>query len=158
MPRKYLKLGHYRFILHPSYFIIVTILKWLYTGFGLIIGFLEHLQNVTTNKDYVITVLDIPQITVTTTHIKSSQFSMSSPVVAWRRIPIMSSASVLTFLLTGDCLTTNSLLQLACLGTDRTENTVFLLLFLLTAVQTCLFAKQLLSNGCCIATSFVVIA
>jgi hypothetical protein len=39
---------------------------------------------------------------------KSSQFAMSSPIVAWRRISTMSSASVLTFLPSGDCLTTTS--------------------------------------------------
>jgi hypothetical protein len=34
--------------------------------------------------------------------------------------------------------------------TERTENTFPLLLFPVVAMQTCLFAKPLLSNGCCI--------
>jgi hypothetical protein len=41
---------------------------------------------------------------------------MSSPVVAWWRIPNISSASVLTFLPAGNCLTTNALLQLSTLN------------------------------------------
>jgi hypothetical protein len=41
---------------------------------------------------------------------------------------------------------------------DRTENTVPLLLFPIVAVQTCLFAKPLLSNGCCIFAYLVVVA
>jgi hypothetical protein len=44
-------------------------------GFGLVIGFIENLQNVTTNN--------YDSLTVTTAHMKSSQFAMSSPVVAW---------------------------------------------------------------------------
>jgi hypothetical protein len=40
---------------------------------------------------------------------------MFSPVVACWQIPTMSSASVLTFLPSGDCLATNSLLQLSTL-------------------------------------------
>jgi hypothetical protein len=52
-------------------------------GFGLVIGFVEYLQNVTTDKAYVLTVLHTSQITVTTARIKSSRFPMSSPVVAW---------------------------------------------------------------------------
>jgi hypothetical protein len=59
------------------------IIEWLYTGFGLVIGFIEHLQNVTTNNYDSLTQLHIPKITVTTAHIKSSQFAMSSPVIAW---------------------------------------------------------------------------
>jgi hypothetical protein len=51
-------------------------------GFGVVIGLVAHLQNITTNKDYAVTVLHTSQITVTTTHVKSSQFAISS-VVAW---------------------------------------------------------------------------
>jgi hypothetical protein len=54
MSRKYFKLGHYRFILHPCHFIIISILKLLWTGFGLVIGFIEHLQNPNTNEDYAV--------------------------------------------------------------------------------------------------------
>jgi hypothetical protein len=42
-------------------------------GFGLVIGFIEHLQNVTANNYNSLTELEIPKITVTTTHVKSSQ-------------------------------------------------------------------------------------
>jgi hypothetical protein len=52
-------------------------------GFGLMMGFTEHLQNITTNKDYALIVLNTSQITLTTVHIKSSQFAISSPVIAW---------------------------------------------------------------------------
>jgi hypothetical protein len=47
--------------------------------FGLVIGFLEHL-NVTTNNYDSLTELHTPKITVTTAHIKSS---LSSLAVAW---------------------------------------------------------------------------
>jgi hypothetical protein len=74
--------------------------------FGLMIEFIEHLQNVTTNNYESLTELHIPKITVTTEHIKSSQFAVSLLVVAWWQMPKMSSASMLTFLPAGDCLTT----------------------------------------------------
>jgi hypothetical protein len=41
---------------------------------------------------------------------------MPSPVVAWWRILTVSSASVLTVVPAGDCLRTNSLLQLSTLN------------------------------------------
>jgi hypothetical protein len=80
--------------------------------FELVIGLIKHLHNVTTNNYDSLTELHTPKITVTTAHMKSSQFAMSSPVVAWWRIPTMSSASVITFLPAGYCLRTNSLIQL----------------------------------------------
>jgi hypothetical protein len=49
-------------------------------GFGLVIGFIEHLQNVTTNNYDSLTELHAPKITVTTAHIKSSHASLA---VAW---------------------------------------------------------------------------
>jgi hypothetical protein len=52
-------------------------------GVGLVIGIIEHLQNLTTTKDYALTVLHTSQITVTTGHIKFSQFTASPPLVAW---------------------------------------------------------------------------
>jgi hypothetical protein len=85
-------------------------------GFQLVIRFIERLQNVITNNCDSLTQLHTPKITVTTAHIKSSQFAISSPVVVWWRIPAISSAFVLTFLPAGDCLTTNSLLQLSTLS------------------------------------------
>jgi hypothetical protein len=80
-------------------------------GLELVTGFTKHLQNVT------------PKFTVNTAH---------------KGLLANFPASVLSFLQGGDCLTTNSLLQLSCLyhlGTDRTENTSPLLLFLTVAVQ-----------------------
>jgi hypothetical protein len=41
-------------------------------GLGLVIRFIEHLENVTTNNYNNLTELHIPKITVTTAHIKSS--------------------------------------------------------------------------------------
>jgi hypothetical protein len=79
-------------------------------GSELVIRFNERLQNVTTNNYDSLTELHTPKITVTTAYIKSSQFAMSSPVVAWWQIPTMSSTSMLTFLLASNCLTTNSAL------------------------------------------------
>jgi hypothetical protein len=52
---------------------IITILEW----FGLVIGFTEHLQNVTTNNYDSLTELHTPKITVTTGYIKSSQSSLA---------------------------------------------------------------------------------
>jgi hypothetical protein len=45
--------------------------------FGVIIGFIEHLQNVTTNNYDSLTELHTPKITVTATHMKSSQSSLA---------------------------------------------------------------------------------
>jgi hypothetical protein len=39
---------------------------------GLVIGFIEHLQNVTTNNDDSLMELRTPKVTVTTENIKSS--------------------------------------------------------------------------------------
>jgi hypothetical protein len=49
-------------------------------GFGLVIEFTEHLQNVTTNNYESFTKLHTPKITVTTAHIKSSESSLA---VVW---------------------------------------------------------------------------
>jgi hypothetical protein len=46
----------------------------------MVIGFIEHLQNVTTNNYDSLTELHTPKITVTTANIKFSQFSIA---VAW---------------------------------------------------------------------------
>jgi hypothetical protein len=54
--------------------------KWLQTGFGLMTGFIEYLQNVTTNNYDSLTELHTPKITVATTHINSSQSLLA---VAW---------------------------------------------------------------------------
>jgi hypothetical protein len=85
---------------------------WLQTGFGLVIGFTEHLQNVTMNNYDSLTELHIPKITVTTAHIKSSQSSLA---VVWQRlqrltfpflwVPKLSPASATSFSL----LTTETL-------------------------------------------------
>jgi hypothetical protein len=44
-----------------------------YEWVGLVVGFLEHVQNLTTNNYDSLTKLHTPMITVTTAHIKSSQ-------------------------------------------------------------------------------------
>jgi type IV secretory pathway TrbD component len=49
------------------------VIEWLYTGFGLVIGFIGHLQNVITNNYDSLTELHTPKITVTTAHVKSSR-------------------------------------------------------------------------------------
>jgi hypothetical protein len=51
-------------------------------GFGLVIAFTEHLEYVTKNNYNSLTDLRTPKITVTT-HITSSQFAITTPVVAW---------------------------------------------------------------------------
>jgi hypothetical protein len=53
---------------------------WLQKGFRFVVGFIEHLQNITTNNYDSLTELYTPMITVTTAHIKSSQSSLA---VAW---------------------------------------------------------------------------
>jgi hypothetical protein len=82
------------------------------TGFGLVIGFIGHLQNVTTNNYFAIA--NSHTLQFTTARIKSQ--SVSSSVVTWWRIPTISSVSVLTFLPAGDCPTTISLLRLSTLN------------------------------------------
>jgi hypothetical protein len=76
-------------------------------GFGLVIRFIKHSQNVTTNNYDSVTELHTPKITVTAAHIKSSQ---SSVAVAWYRlltadVPELSPASATSFSL----LTTETL-------------------------------------------------
>jgi hypothetical protein len=68
---------------------------WLYTGFGLVIGFTGHLQIVTTSKYSAIINSHTQQFVTART--KSSHSAVSSPVVAWWRILTMSSASVFAF-------------------------------------------------------------
>jgi hypothetical protein len=48
--------------------------------FGLVIGYIAHLQNTTTNNYDSLTELHTSKITVTTSHIKSTQ---ASEAVAW---------------------------------------------------------------------------
>jgi hypothetical protein len=59
-----------------SYYVI----EGLQTGFGLVMGFILPLQNITTNNYDSLTELHTANITVTTTHTK---FSQSSLAVAW---------------------------------------------------------------------------
>jgi hypothetical protein len=49
--------------------------------FGLVIGFIEHLQIVTTSNDSAIA--NSHTLQFTTAHTKSSHSAVSSPVVAW---------------------------------------------------------------------------
>jgi hypothetical protein len=52
-------------------------------GFGLVIWFIELLQDVITNNYDSLTELRTQKITVTKAHIKSSQFTTSSLVITW---------------------------------------------------------------------------
>jgi hypothetical protein len=72
-------------------------------GFGLVIGFIEHLQIVTKSNYRAIANSHTQQSTT------ALQSAVSSPVVAWWRIPTMSFASVFTFTPAGYCLITNLL-------------------------------------------------
>jgi hypothetical protein len=56
-------------------------MQWLQMGFGLVIGFTKHLQNVTTSNYRAIANLHALQFT--TAHIKSSQSVVFSQVVTW---------------------------------------------------------------------------
>jgi hypothetical protein len=71
--------------------------------FGLVIRFIGHLQVVTIGNYSA-----IANSHFATACTKSSQFDVSSPVVAWWRIPTMSSVSVLTFLPAGFTHTTQA--------------------------------------------------
>jgi hypothetical protein len=73
-------------------------------GFWLVIGFIEHLQIVTTSNYSATANSHILQFT--RARINSSQFTVSSPVVAWWHISTISPASVFKFLPPGGCLTT----------------------------------------------------
>jgi hypothetical protein len=61
-------------------------IEWLQLGLGLVIRFIEHLKNVTTNNYDSLSELHIPKITVTTAHINSS---WSSLAVAWWCLPMV---------------------------------------------------------------------
>jgi hypothetical protein len=63
---------------HATYF---RVIEWLYTGFGLVIGFTEQLQIVTTSNYSAIA--NSHTLKFTTARTKSSQSAVSLPVVAW---------------------------------------------------------------------------
>jgi hypothetical protein len=54
---------------------------WLYTGFGLVTGFIEHLQIVTTSNFGA--VANSYNLQFTTARTKPSQSAVSSSVVTW---------------------------------------------------------------------------
>jgi hypothetical protein len=61
-------------------------MEQLQMGFGLVIGFTEHLQNITTNNYDSLTELHTPKVTVTTAHIKVfSVFASRCLVVTLRQ-------------------------------------------------------------------------
>jgi hypothetical protein len=88
-------------------------MEWLQTGFTLVIGFIGHLQNETTNNLDCLTELHTPRIIGNTAHMQSSQFAISSPVVTSLQILTVSYAPALTFLATGCCLNLLSTLLIA---------------------------------------------
>jgi hypothetical protein len=55
-------------------------------GFGFVIGFIEPLQNLTTNNYDSLTNLHTPKTTVTTAHINNSESSLA---VAQQRLPTL---------------------------------------------------------------------
>jgi hypothetical protein len=71
--------------------IMLSLVTWLDAGFGLVPGFIGLLKHVITKNYSSLAISDNLQFTMAPT--KSSVFS---PCVAWHRIPIFSSASVLT--------------------------------------------------------------
>jgi hypothetical protein len=73
-------------------------------GFRLVIGFIEHVQNVTTNNYNSLTELHTPKVTVTTEQINSSVFTSRSLLAASNRrtfpylwVPELSPASATSF-------------------------------------------------------------
>jgi hypothetical protein len=138
---------------------------WLQTGLGLVIGFIEHLQIVTTHNYSAIT--NSHNLQFTTARTKSSQYAVASPVVAWWRIPTVSSASVLMFLLVGNSFTTNSLFLLSYFRhgphtKHRSSVSVSIVVELASIwmptwspLSHCL---AILSNGCCIIIYLAVVA
>jgi hypothetical protein len=67
--------------------------EWLSTNFGFVTGFSDHLQVVTTNYYNSLTELHVPNITVTTAHIK---YSLHSPTSNWELNSLLQTAPVIT--------------------------------------------------------------
>jgi hypothetical protein len=130
-------------------------------------GFVEQLMNVTTNDYDSLTELHTPLVTVTTARPKSSQSFLA---VAWQRLAMVdvpltlgsrpipvpqlpASNSNSSLGLNGSCPLTlhwlthwTSLSSLKYRGKDRIENTVSHFCASIVAVESCLFAKSLLST------------
>jgi hypothetical protein len=104
-------------------------------GFGMVIGFIEHLQMASTSNYSAITYLIFTVCCVFT----------SRCLVTDLNNVLCFCAHVLT---SWQLSQTNSLLSCPAYN----------LLFPIVAAQTCLFAKPLLSNGCCIFAYLAVIA
>jgi hypothetical protein len=79
---------------------ILSHVRVIIDGVWMVVGFIEHLQIVTTSKYSAIANLHTVQLTTART--KSSQSAVFSAVVAWWHISTMSSASILTFEPAGD--------------------------------------------------------
>jgi hypothetical protein len=75
-----------------TFFIYCHVYEWLWTGFGLGIGFIDHLQIVTTSNYN--TVANSHTLQFTTARTKSSQPAAFSPVVAWERLPTADALSL----------------------------------------------------------------
>jgi hypothetical protein len=76
--------------------------------FGFVIGFIEHLEIVTTSNYSAIA--NSHALQFTTARTRSSQSALVTVFNA-----VASSASVFKSLLAGDCLTTHKILDLSCL-------------------------------------------
>jgi hypothetical protein len=85
--KQYLWRWHYTDVL-PSMVVLLKCIQryghmyeWLQMGVGLVIGFVEHLQNVTTSNYSAIANSRSQQFIIART--KSSQSAESSPIVVW---------------------------------------------------------------------------
>jgi hypothetical protein len=109
--------------------------EWLYTGFGLVIGFTELLQNLTASNYSANN--NSHNLHFTTARMKSSQSAIFTGCrLVMASNAVAPTASVFTSLLAGDCLTTHSLFQLPGWRPSHTN----LLLFSLPSLDSLVIA------------------